>query len=85
MLYDEAKAKEQIELCEKLIEGMTNEREKNFTIATMLTTLVKVNLVNTAVVSNENVKEIFTALSSSPKLNRQTKKMVEDLQVLIPK
>lgn len=85
MLYDEAKAKEHIELCEKVIEGMTNEREKNFTIATMLTTLVKVNLVNTAVVSNENVKEIFTALSSSPKLNRQTKKMVEDIQALIPK
>ena len=70
---------------EKVIEGVTNEREKNYAVATMLVTLVKVNLINPAVVSNDNVKEIYAALTSSTKLNKQTKKIIEELQPLIPK
>ena len=85
MLYDEAKAKELIEKCEKAIEEIANEREKNYAVATMLVTLVKVNLINPAVVSNDNVKEIYAALTSSTKLNKQTKKIIEELQPMIPK
>ena len=85
LLYDEAKAKELIEMCEKAIEGVTNEREKNYAVATMLAMLVKVNLINPVIVSNDNVKEIYVALTSSTKLNKQTKKIIEELQLLIPK
>ena len=74
-----------IEMGEKVIEGVTNEREKNYAVATMLVTLVKVNLINPAVVSNDNVKEIYAALTSSTKLNKQTKKIIEELQPMIPK
>ena len=84
-MYDEAKAKELIEKCEKAIEEIANEREKNYAVATMLVTLVKVNLINPAVVSNDNVKEIYAALTSSTKLNKQTKKIIEELQPMIPK
>ena len=84
-MYDETKAKELIEKCEKAIEGVANEREKNYAVATMLVTLVKVNLINPAVVSNDNVKEIYAALTSSTKLNKQTKKIIEELQPMIPK
>ena len=82
---DEDKARELIQTCEQSInEYSASEREKNQLKAELLYHMIEVNAVNDTVVSLESVQALYKEVSSAEKLNRTTKKMLEEIQQMLP-
>ena len=82
---DEDKARELIQTCEQSIkEYSASEREKNQLKAELLYHMIEVNAVNDTVVSLESVQALYKEVSSVEKLNRTTKKMLEEIQQMLP-
>ena len=46
--------------------------------------MIEVNAVNDTVVSLESVQALYKEVSSAEKLNRTTKKMLEEIQQMLP-
>ena len=82
---DEDKDRELIQTCEQSIkEYSASEREKNQLKAELLYHMIEVNAVNDTVVSLESVQALYKEVSSAEKLNRTTKKMLEEIQQMLP-
>ena len=82
---DEDKARELIQTCEQSIkEYSASERDKNQLKAELLYHMIEVNAVNDTVVSLESVQALYKEVSSAEKLNRTTKKMLEEIQQMLP-
>ena len=82
---DEDKARELIQTCEQSIKDYSaSEREKNQLKAELLYHMIEVNAVNDTVVSLESVQALYKEVSSAEKLNRTTKKMLEEIQQMLP-
>ena len=82
---DEDKARELIQTCELSIkESSASEREKNQLKAEFLYHMIEVNAVNDTVVSLESVQALYKEVSSAEKLNLTTKKMLEQIQQMLP-
>ena len=82
---NEDKARELIQTCEQSIkESSASEREKNQLKAELLYHMIEVNAVNDTVVSLESVQALYKEVSSAEKLNRTTKKMLEEIQQMLP-
>ena len=82
---DEDKARELIQTCEQSIkEYSASEREKNQLKAELLYHMIEVNAVNDTVVSLESVQALYKEVSSAEKLNCTTKKMLEEIQQMLP-